>query len=101
MALGVLVRINYGGKFPLSIKCIKCHYLYSFKERVIILEARRISHLPSSTLFIIPLNQLYTSFLISNTFISNVKLKLAKFQANAKQHPEAELYPRYHPKIKK
>ena len=28
---------------------------------------------------------------ISNTFISNVRLKLAKNQADAKQHPEAEL----------
>ena len=45
---------------------------------------------------------------ISNTFISNVALKLAKNQANAKQHPEAELllmeiipilHSRYHPKI--
>ena len=31
------------------------------------------------------------AFFISNTFISNAKLKLAKKQANAKQHPEAEL----------
>ena len=31
------------------------------------------------------------SFFISNTFISNARLKLAKNQANAKQHPEAEL----------
>ena len=30
-------------------------------------------------------------FLLSNTFISNVRLKLAKNQTNAKQHPEAEL----------
>ena len=49
------------------------------------------------------------AFFISNTFISNVKLKLAKNQANFKQHPQAELllfenylhslHPRYHPKI--
>ena len=32
-----------------------------------------------------------TRFFISNTFISNAKIKLAKNQANAKQHPEAEL----------
>ena len=31
------------------------------------------------------------AFFISNTFISNVKLKLAKNQANFKQHPQAEL----------
>ena len=30
-------------------------------------------------------------FYIDNTFISNARLKLAKNQANAKQHPEAEL----------
>ena len=28
-------------------------------------------------------------FFISNTFISKVRVKLAKNQANAKQHPEA------------
>ena len=33
----------------------------------------------------------YTIFFISNTFISNARLNLAKNQANAKQHPEAEL----------
>ena len=30
-------------------------------------------------------------FYISNTFISNARLKLVKNQLNAKQHPEAEL----------
>ena len=30
-------------------------------------------------------------FFISSTFISNARLKLAKNQAKAKQHPEAEL----------
>ena len=30
-------------------------------------------------------------FFISNAFISNARLKLAKNQANAKQHPENEL----------
>ena len=30
-------------------------------------------------------------FFISNSFISNSRLKLTKNQANAKQHPEAEL----------
>ena len=30
-------------------------------------------------------------FFISNTFVRNTRLKLAKNQANAKQHPEAEL----------
>ena len=34
-----------------------------------------------------------TRFLISNTIISNARLKLAKKpQANAKQHPEAEFF---------
>ena len=31
------------------------------------------------------------AFFINNTFISNARLKLAKNQTNAKQHPEAEL----------
>ena len=31
------------------------------------------------------------AFFISNTLISNTRLKLAKNQANAEQHPEAEL----------
>ena len=35
-----------------------------------------------------------THFFISNTFVSNTMLKLAKNQASAKQHPEAELLPR-------
>ena len=49
------------------------------------------------------------AFCISNTFISNIRLKLAKNQAKAKQHPETELlllkiiigllHPRYHLKI--
>ena len=30
-----------------------------------------------------------TPFFISNTFVSKARLKLAKNQANAKQHPEA------------
>ena len=33
----------------------------------------------------------YTHFVISNTFISNARLKLAKNQAKFKQHLEAEL----------
>ena len=49
----------------------------------------------------------YMLFFISNTFISNARLKLAKNQAKAKQQAEAELllliihFPRpcYHPKI--
>ena len=50
-------------------------------------------------------NYNYT-FFISNTFISNTRLKLAKNQAKAKQHSETELskiihfhYSRYHLKI--
>ena len=35
--------------------------------------------------------QKYTSFFISDTFISNTKLKLAENQAKPEQHPEAEL----------
>ena len=39
------------------------------------------------------LNQCIDAFFISNTFISNARLKLAKNQVNAKQHPEPELLP--------
>ena len=34
----------------------------------------------------------HTLYLKSNTFISNSRLKLAKNQANDKQHPEADLF---------
>ena len=34
----------------------------------------------------------YTPFFRSNTFMSNARLKLAKNQAKAKQHPEAEIF---------
>ena len=37
------------------------------------------------------LNPVTHSFFISNTFISNARLKLAKNQVNAEQHPKAEL----------
>ena len=36
--------------------------------------------------------KLYTRFFLSNTFISNAWLKLAKSQANAKQQPKAEFF---------
>ena len=34
----------------------------------------------------------YIRFFIISTFISNARLKLAKYQAKAKQHPETELF---------
>ena len=57
MALRKLVRSNYDGKLPVSIKHENFH---SFKERVIllcpsILQTRRISHLHGSALFTVPL----------------------------------------------
>ena len=57
MALSKLVRSNYGEKSPVSIKYENLH---SFNEVVIllylsILETRRISHLPGSAHFTIPL----------------------------------------------
>ena len=57
MALHKLVSSNYGRKLPVSIKYDNLH---SFKEGVIllchsILETRRISHLPGSAQFTIPL----------------------------------------------
>ena len=59
MALCNLVRNNYGGKSPVSIKYENLH---SLKEGVIllcqsILEARRISHLHGSALFTMPLRE--------------------------------------------
>ena len=61
MALCILVRRNYGGKFLVSSKC---HNPHSFKEGMIFLcqsifEVRQISHLHGSALFIISLNALY------------------------------------------
>ena len=60
MALGKLVRSNCGRKSLLSIKYENVH---SFKEEVIllcqsILETRRISHVPGSAHFKIPLRAL-------------------------------------------
>ena len=57
MAPHRLVRINYGGKLPVSIEYQNLH---SFKEVMIhlsqsILEKRRISRLHGSALFTIPL----------------------------------------------
>ena len=57
MALRKLVRRNYGGKSPVSIKY---ENLPSFKKEVIllcqsILETGRISHLHGTALFTIPL----------------------------------------------
>ena len=56
-----LLRSNYGGKSPVSIKHENLH---SFKEGVIllcqsILETRRISHLHGSALFTIPLKLIF------------------------------------------
>ena len=57
MALRKLVRRNYGGKLPVSVKYQNLH---SFKEGLIflcqgILEERRITHLHGSAFFTIPL----------------------------------------------
>ena len=57
MALRKLEKINYGGKWPLSIKYQNFH---SFKEELFvlcqsILETRRITHLYGSAHFTIPL----------------------------------------------
>ena len=61
MALCKLVKRNYGGKSPVSIKY---QNLYSLKEGVIllcqiILETRRTSHLHGSALFTIPVSIKY------------------------------------------
>ena len=57
MALCKHVRSNYGQKSPVSIKDENLH---SFRERMIllcqgVLETRRISHVPGSAHFTIPL----------------------------------------------
>ena len=39
----------------------------------------------------LPLQVIYTLFYVSNTSISNTRLKLTKYQVKAKQHPETEL----------
>ena len=38
-----------------------------------------------------PTFHMHDFFFISNTFVSNARLKWAKNQAKTKQHPEAEL----------
>ena len=65
MVLRILVRRNYGGKLPVSIKYRNLH---SFKEGVIllcqsILETRRISDLYGSALFTILLIRLIFSII--------------------------------------
>ena len=67
MALRKLERINYGGKWPVSIKYQNLH---SFKEGLIllcqsILETRRITNLHGSAHFTIPLRD-QISLLISS-----------------------------------
>ena len=66
MTLHKLVRRNYGGKLPVSIRY---HNLHSFKEGVIllcqsILETRRISNLYGSALFAIPLSTITIAHLL-------------------------------------
>ena len=71
MALHTLVRRNYGGRLPVSIKC---HSLHSFKEGVILLcqsllETRQISHLYGWALFTISFTVcLYGCWLILFSF---------------------------------
>ena len=74
MALRKLVRRNYSGKSPVSIKHENLH---SFKKWVIllchsILETRRISHLHGSVLFAIP----STFFYISPVILGEKRLDL-------------------------
>ena len=67
MALRKLGRINYGGKWLVSIGgkwlvSIKYQYLHSFKAGLIrlchsTLETRRMTHLHGSAHFTIPLNR--------------------------------------------
>ena len=75
MALRKLVRSNYGGKSPVSIKYENLH---SFNEVVIllyqgILETRRISHLPGSAHFTIPLKLLLMTFADKSLLVEVVR----------------------------
>ena len=75
MALRTLVRSNYGGKLPVSIKYENIH---SFKEEAIllcqsILETRRISHLPGSAHFTIPLKLLLMTFADKSLLVEVVR----------------------------
>ena len=70
MVLRKLERINYGGKWPVSIKYQNLH---SFKERLIllcqnILETRKIAHLHASAHFTIPLSLKLTDISASGTY---------------------------------
>ena len=90
MALRKLVRSNYGGESPVSIKYENLH---SFKEGVIllcqsILETRRISHLHGSALFKIPLSnfslETFMPNFVSLTFPSlQLELKNLKHGSHA------------------
>ena len=67
MVLRKLERINYGRKWPVSIKYQNLH---SFKEGLIllcqsILETTRITHLHGSDHFTIPLKLLFLLLLLS------------------------------------
>ena len=76
MALRKLERRNYGGK---SLVSIKHQNLHTFKEVLIlschsILETRRITHLPDSAHFRIPLKRCATFEVTFNVFKSEVIL---------------------------
>ena len=53
--------------------------------------ALSLNHLVIALAIPLTPEQLIHAFFISNTFTSNARLKLAKNQANAKQHPETKL----------
>ena len=74
MALHKLVRRNYGGKSPVSIRYQNLH---SFEEGMIllcqsILETRQAWHLNGSALFTIPLNHIF----VRQTFFLNLHTNL-------------------------
>ena len=59
--------------------CI-CIYLYIY-----------IHEIHACIIYIHFIHFIYTHFFISNNFISNIRLKLAKNQTKSREHPEAEL----------
>ena len=72
------------------IKKINSRFLYNVAVLVLLCRIDVDSKKRNKPMNGIHEKALIHAFFISNTFINNARLKLAKNQANAKQHPEAE-----------
>ena len=71
---------------PLSIEAKKWKQFHKKIENTL-----SINHLLIKETLFEAVQENIHAFFIHNTFISNARLKLAKNQANAKQHPEVQL----------